>query len=419
MAEYLERIADKVLAAALSSSGAVLIEGAKWCGKTWTAARQARSSLLMQHPDEAANNLTLAKMKPSLLLEGDTPRLIDEWQLAPVLWDAVRYMVDQRGTVGQFILTGSAVPADNVTAHSGTGRIVRRKMRPMTLFESLESSGVVSLSALFAQAEPSGKSNLSVEQLAFALCRGGWPAAVVQGDTAALSQAFDYVDAVTNFDVSRVDEIEKNPARVRALLRSLARNTATQASITTLRADIGSNETDISEKTIASYLNALTRIHVVEDLPAWSPKLRSRTAIRSAATRHFVDPSIATAALRAAPERLLQDFNTFGLLFESLCIRDLRVYANAIDGDVFHYRDKSGLETDAIVQLRDGSWAAVEVKMGAADIDNAAANLNSLARKVDTEAMNQPAFLMVLTATQYAYRRDDGVLVVPIGCLRD
>jgi len=293
-------------------------------------------------------------------------------------------------------------------------------MRPMSLYESLESSGDISLKVLFDEnSDVAGVSTLTIERLAFALARGGWPAFVGENDNIALRRVYDYVDAVINIDVSRVDEVEKNPARVRALMRSLARNISTVANLATLRNDIGGNEEAVSDKTIASYLNALRRIFVIEDLPAWSPALRSKTAIRTSAKRHFIDPSIATAVLRATPDRLLGDFNTFGFLFESLCIRDLRVYAQALDGEVFHYRDKSGLEADAIVHLKDGRWGAVEVKMGAREIEDAALNLKALRDKIDLDKMREPSFLMVLTATDFAYRREDGVQIVPIGCLRD
>jgi len=418
--KYLSRIADKLLDTALQASGAVLIEGPKWCGKTRTAKEMAQSSLFMQDPDYTTAYLKAADAKPSLLLRGETPRLIDEWQLAPVLWDAVRFAVDERGVPGQFILTGSAVPMDNAMRHTGTGRISRMMMRPMSLYESLESSGDISLKVLFDEnSDVAGVSTLTIERLAFALARGGWPAFVGENDNIALRRVYDYVDAVINIDVSRVDEVEKNPARVRALMRSLARNISTVANLATLRNDIGGNEAAVSDKTIASYLNALRRIFVIEDLPAWSPALRSKTAIRTSAKRHFIDPSIATAALRATPDRLLGDFSTFGFLFESLCIRDLRVYAQALDGEVFHYRDKSGLEADAIVHLKDGRWGAVEVKMGAREIEDAAKNLKALRDKIDLDKMREPSFLMVLTATDFAYRREDGVQIVPIGCLRD
>ncbi len=418
--KYMKRIADNVLDIALEASGAVLIEGPKWCGKTRTAEERAGSKLLMQDPDYTESYLKAADTKPSLLLRGETPRLLDEWQMAPVLWDAVRYAVDQRGESGQFILTGSAVPTDNATAHSGTGRISRMFMRTMTLFESLESSGDVSLRALFdGSAETEGLSALTVEGLAFALTRGGWPASIGEKEQVALRRVYDYVDAVINIDVSRVDGVEKSPARVRALMRSLARNISTTANLTTIRNDIAGDEDTISEKTIASYVNALRRIFVVEDLPAWNPAMRSKTALRTSPKRHFTDPSIATAVLRATSDSLLTDFNTFGLLFESLCIRDLRVYAQAADGEVFHYRDRNGLEADAIVHLKDGRWGAIEVKMGAKEIEKAAENLKALKNRINLDKMREPSFLMVLTATELAYRRADGVHIVPIGCLKD
>ena len=417
--QYLPRISDIALDRALEAAGAVLIEGPKWCGKTRTAEERAASVLFMQDPDNKASYLKAADTKPSMLLQGETPRLLDEWQTAPVLWDAVRFAVDQRGENGQFILTGSAVPMDNVVQHTGTGRISRLMMRPMSLFESKESNGAVSLQSLFdSNSDIECFSPLTIEGLAFALARGGWPASVGQPEAAALRRVYDYVDAVINIDISRVDEIEKNPARVRALMHSLARNISTMATITTIKDDIAAEETSVSEKTISQYLNALRRIFVVEDLPAWSPAMRSKTTIRTSPKRHFVDPSIATAVLRAEPSRLFQDFNTFGLLFESLCVRDLRVYAQAIDGEVYHYHDKNDLEADAIVHLRDGRWGAVEVKMGAKEIEMAAQNLIALRDKVNTDKMKEPSFLMVLTATELGYRRDDGVLIVPIGCLR-
>jgi len=417
---YLSRLSDQELQTALQSSGAVLIEGAKWCGKTRTASVAAKSILYMQDPDNSTSYQVMADTKPSLLLKGETPRLIDEWQMAPVLWDAVRFEVDKREDVGQFILTGSAVPSDNLTAHTGTGRISRMLMRPMSLFESKESNGSVSLGSLFAKTQDiESISELSIERIAFALCRGGWPASVLKNETSALRMSRDYVEAVINQDVSRVDDVEKNPERVRLLLRSLARNVATMATLQTIKNDIEATDVTISDKTIGSYLNALRRIFVVEDLPAWLPSMRSRSAIRTSAKRHFVDPSIATAVLRTNPDGLLNDFNTFGLLFESLCTRDIRIYAQAIDGDVFHFRDKNGLESDLIVRLRDGRWAAIEVKLGNKQIEEAAQNLLALKAKIDEERMGQASFLMVITGGQYAYRRNDGVLVVPIGCLKN
>ncbi|MCL2440249.1 MAG: DUF4143 domain-containing protein [Treponema sp.] len=418
--KYLTRIADKVLNLALEASGAVLIEGPKWCGKTRTAEEKAASTLYMQDPDHTASYLKAADAKPSLLLAGSTPRLIDEWQMAPVLWDAVRFAIDQRRENSQFILTGSAVPEDNVVQHTGTGRISRMLMRPMSLFESLESNGSISLKTLFnGTIKEESYSSLTIEALAYALTRGGWPASIGQKESVALRQVYDYVDAVINIDVSRVDGVEKNPQRVRTLMRSLARNISTTANIATIQQDIAGGEQTISDKTIAAYHNALRRIFVVEDLPAWNPALRSKTAIRTSPKRHFIDPSIAAAVFRSTPDSLLSDFNTFGLLFESLCIRDLRIYSQAIDGEVFHYRDKNGLEADAIVHLKDGRWGAVEVKMGAKEIDIAAKNLITLRDKINLEKMKQPSFLMVLTGTELGYRRKDGVYIVPIGCLRE
>jgi len=362
----------------------------------------------------------LADTKPSLLLKGETPRLIDEWQISPVLWDAVRFEVDKRQDPGQFILTGSSVPADNVTAHTGTGRFARILMRPMSLYESRESNGTVSLAALFnGQNNIESVSDLSIEQIAFAVCRGGFPATIGKSDTTALRMSVDYVEAIINQDISRVDGIEKNPNRVRLLLRSLARNIATMASVQTILKDIESSENSISDKTFSLYYNALRRIFVVETMPAWSPSLRSKTAIRTSPKHHFVDPSIATAVMRINPAGVLKDFEYFGFLFEALCVRDVRVYAQHNDGDVFHYRDKSGLEADMIVALRDGSWGAIEVKLGNKQIEKAAENLIKLKEKIDAGKMRKPAFLMVLTGGQYAFRRKDGVFIVPIGCLKN
>ena len=418
---YRNRLCDAELQLALSASGAVLIEGAKWCGKTSTASHAAKSAVYMQDPDTAISLRAMADTKPSLLLKGDTPRLLDEWQVAPVLWDAVRFTVDQRGARGQFILTGSAVPPDNLTSHTGTGRISRMKMRPMSLFESMESNGQVSLKALFDHRaeEVEATSELTVEQIAFLICRGGWPASVGSTGNIALRMATDYVEAIIHQDVSRVDGIEKNPERVRLLLRSLSRNLSTMVTQETILKDIEARDVSISLKTLSAYLNALRRIFVVEDLPAWQPSLRSKTAIRTSEKRHFVDPSIATAVMRINPDGLLADFAYFGFLFESLCTRDVRIYSQAIDGDVFHYRDRNGLESDMIVRLRDGRWAAIEVKMGQKEIEEAAANLIKLNQQIDDEKMGKASFLMILTGGQFAYQRKDGVWVVPIGCLRD
>jgi len=419
--KYLSRLCDTELQLALKSAGAVLIEGAKWCGKTSTANNAAKSVVYMQDPDNTQSYQAMADTKPSLLLKGNNPRLIDEWQVAPVLWDAVRFEVDKRAERGLFILTGSAVPPENVTAHTGTGRISRMIMRPMSLFESLESNGQISIGALFngKQKETDAISDLTIEQIAFLICRGGWPASIGQEKETALRMARDYVEAIIHQDISRVDNIEKNPERVRLLLRSLARNISTTANYQTIKQDIEATDISISDKTISTYINALRRIFVVEDINAWSPSLRSKTAIRTSEKRHFVDPSLATAVMRINPEGVLADFEYFGFLFESLCTRDIRIYAQANDADVFHYRDKTGLEADLIIRQRNGKWAAIEIKLGNKQIEEAAQNLLTLRAKIDEEKMGKDAFLMIVTGGQYAYQRNDGIWVVPIGCLRD
>lgn len=417
---YLPRISDVLLTQKLRHSGAVLITGPKWCGKTATATIAAKSITYMQDPDRSLAYMAAADTKPSILLEGDVPHLIDEWQMAPILWDAVRFAVDQRQKSGQFILTGSAVPLDNATMHTGIGRISRLTMRTMSLYESQESNGTVSLHDLFEGKEITMEtSNLSIEQIAFVICRGGWPASVKMTPKDALELSRDYVEAIIHQDISRVDGVEKNPKRVQLLLRSLARNVATIASRQTILNDIEGDESGISIPTLDAYMNALRRIFVIEDQPAWSPSMRSKTALRTSSKRHFVDPSIATAVLRTSPKGLFEDFNTFGFLFESLCTRDMRIYAQANDGEVFHFRDKNGLEADMIVALNDGRWAAVEVKMGQKQIEEAAEHLKELERKVNDEKMGKPSFLMVLTGGEFAYKRKDGVIVVPIGCLKD
>lgn len=417
---YLPRISDRLIDRKLHTSGAVLITGCKWCGKTMSAEQFTKSVIYMQDPDKSATYLAMADTKPSLLLAGAEPRLIDEWQMAPVLWDAVRHEVDKRRKQGQFILTGSAVPIDDSTFHTGTGRISRLKMRTMSLYESKESNGSVSLKALFDGTQKEGAvSSLSVEEISYLICRGGWPMSLSLPREYALDMARDYVDAIVEEDVSRVDKIERNPQRVLTLLRSLARNICTMASNTTILADFGDSGSSMSMPTLDSYLNALRRIFVIEDVPAWSPSMRSKTALRTSAKRNFVDPSIAAASLRISPERLLNDFNTFGFMFESLCDRDMRVYAQANDGDIYHYRDKNELEADMIVALRDGRWAPVEVKLGQKQIEEAASHLIKLSEKIDSEKMGRPSFMMVLTAGEFAYQRKDGVWVVPLGCLRE
>lgn len=422
--EYKHRIADGILEKKLRSKGAVLIEGPKWCGKTTTAEQQARSILYMDNPASFESNLQMAEIDPGILLEGDTPRLVDEWQLAPKLWDTVRFEVDHRHQVGQFILTGSAVPSDEESMqHSGTGRFSWLTMRPMSLYESGESNGKVSLSHLFESCENIVATNsLRIDDIAFLICRGGWPfACSLQGD-AALAQAFDYVDAVIKKDVSRVDGTNRNITTTRLLMRSYARNQGSQATIGTIVADMMTNdENEIGVKTAGSYLDALRKIFVIEDSEAWNPNLRSKTAIRTANTRYFIDPSIGTAVLGLGPKDLINDLNTMGLFFETLCVRDLRIFADALDGQVFHYRDKSGLECDAVIHLRNGRYGLVEIKLGGDRLINeGASNLLALVDKINTDKMKEPSFLMVLTGTgDFAYRRKDGVYVVPIGCLKD
>lgn len=423
MEQYLPRIYDSLLKERLEASGAVLVEGTKWCGKTTTCTQVASSVLYMADPESREQNLVLADAQPSELLKGDKPRLIDEWQTAPKLWDAVRFEADKREDFGQFILTGSSVPPDSAgILHTGTGRISRLRMRPMSLYESGDSSGAVSLGSLFDDSDlPVAKAGATVNQLAFMLCRGGWPKSIGQPERIALRQARDYVDAVAESDISHVDGTQRDPHLARRLLRSYARMESSQTATAQIAADLRGNGPAFSDKTVNAYINALQRIFVVEDMPAWNPNLRSKTAIRTADTRHFVDPSIAAAAMGVGPEGALKDLKTFGFWFEGMCVRDLRIYADALDGEVFHYRDKTGLECDAVVELRDGRYGLIEVKLGGERLVNeGAANLLKLAGKLDTERMPRPSFLMVLTGTgQLSYTRPDGVMVVPVTTLRN
>ena len=424
MKKYRHRIADEILVRKLEGKGAVLIEGPKWCGKTTTAEQLAASILYMDDPEKMEQNISMAQLNPKRLLKGETPRLIDEWQLAPKLWDTIRFEVDHRSELGQFILTGSAVPAETKDiTHSGTGRFSWLTMRPMSLFESGDSSGDVSLKDLFDGAdEIDGVSDLDIDRLAFLVCRGGWPQAVDMSDEIALDQAMDYYDAVVRSDINRADNVQKNPEKVRRLMRSYARNQGSQVPNTVLVQDISANdEISISEETVASYLNALRKIFVIEDMPAWNPNLRSKTTIRSSDTRYYIDPSIAVASLGVGPNDLINDLKTFGFLFETLCMRDLRVFADSLNGAVYHYRDKDGQECDAVIHLRNGKYGLVEIKLGGEKlIAEGSKSLLSMANKIDTDKMNAPSFLMVLTGTgDYAYRRKDGVFVVPIGSLKN
>jgi len=423
MKEYYQRVSDKVLLEHLESKGAVLIEGTKWCGKTTSAKHIAKSVIEMDRPDMTEQYQQMARINPSNLLEGEVPHLIDEWQIATNIWNAVRYEVDRRGEFGQFILTGSSVPAAlDESMHTGTGRIVRMQMRPMSLFESKDSIGQVSLMDLFNKKDISAVDNHSIDEIAFLICRGGWPAALNHSKKVALKQAFDYYDAVVNDDISRVDRVKRDSERTKRILKSYARNVATQASLETIRSDIISNDVETFDKeALYGYLNALKRIFVIEDSPAWNPNLRSKTAIRTSDTRYFVDPSIAVAALGLGPTDLVNNLELMGLIFENLCVRDLRIYADALDGSVYHYRDKTGLECDAVIHLRNGSYGLVEVKLGGdQSINEGAESLLKLTSKIDTEKMKKPAFLMVLCGVApFAYKREDGVFVVPITCLKD
>lgn len=424
---YRHRIMDGLLKKKLQAKGAILIEGPKWCGKTTTAEEMTVGKIMLARTDVKEHLKRMLEIDTDAALAGDTPMLIDEWQTVPKLWDAVRYAVDQRREMGQFILTGSAVPdkkAEQEREHSGTGRFAWLTMRPMTLFESGESNGTVSLGKLFTVPEKLLERNeLRLQNIAFLICRGGWPMAVGLPEDIALEQAFDYYDAVTKEDVTKVDGVKRASERVQRLMRAYARHQGTQASIATLKEDLRNNATNtLDDNTISSYLDALRKIFVVEDMPAWNPNLRSKTAIRTADTRYFVDPSIATAALGLGPDDLMNDLNTMGLFFETLCVRDLRVFAEALNGKVYHYRDKNGLECDAVVHLRNGQYGLVEIKLGGESLINAGVKtLNKLEAQIDTSRMKAPAFKMILTAVgEYAYRRpEDGVYVVPIGCLRE
>ena len=433
---YKNRVADRLLAEKLEAFGAVLIEGPKYCGKTTLASQQAGSILSMADTDTLGQNLALARTNISRLLAGETPRLIDEWQIAPQFWDAVRNEVDKRNEDGQFMLTGSAVPPkpkkdengniieeENIH-HTGTGRISRLRLRTMSLWESEDSTGDVSLEELFINPDTvDGVSDIDLDRLAYLTCRGGWPNAVLKkSEKAALAQAFDYYDSVVSNDIKRVDDIDRDEELTKRIMRSYARNQGTQATVGTILADIKSNGDErMSDSTVYSYIKALKEIFVIEDSIAWNPNLRSKTAIRTSDTRYFIDPSIATAALGMGPKDLINDMETFGFIFETLAIRDLRVYADALDGKVYHYRDKNNLECDAVIHLRNGSYGLVEVKIGGAElIKEGAESLKTLSSKIDSTRMKTPSFMMVLTGIgKFAYKRpEDGVLVVPIGCLK-
>jgi predicted AAA+ superfamily ATPase len=422
MKKYLPRIIDKLLSDRLEAKGAVLLEGPKWCGKTTSAKEIAGSFISMDQPEMSKQYQSMAELSPLTLLEGETPRLIDEWQIAPNLWNAVRYEVDQRDEFGQFILTGSAVPAEiDESMHTGTGRISRLYMRPMSLYESEDSNGKVTIRDMFANKEISAKSDTDLAKIAFLICRGGWPKAVGLTEKQALFQAVDYFDAVVSADISRVDSVRRDKEKAKRFLKSYARNVGTRATLETIRQDVLANHTGTFDPvTLYSYRDALTKIFVIEDSPAWNPNLRSKVAIRTTDARYFVDPSIATAALQLSPKDLLNDLNTMGLIFENLCVRDLRIYADYLDGSIYQYRDSKGLECDAVIHLKDGSYGLIEIKLGGDSlIEEGAKNLKDLASKIDINKMKEPSFMLVLCAkAPFAYRRKDGVYVVPVTCLK-
>lgn len=427
MIEYKPRIADQLLSDKLEGMGAVLIEGLKWCGKTTTAEQKAHSIIYLDEPGKKRQYLDTAALDPQKLLAGKYPRLLDEWQIVPEIWDAVRFAVDHGNQDGMFILTGSAVPLQdkekNKISHTGTGRIGRIKMRTMSLWESQESTGEVSLKKLFSpDPQVSGKGETDLEKIAYYVCRGGWPKSISQRPQIALGRAFDYYDAIVNTDISRTDKTLTNPERIKLILRSYARHQGTQVSISAIREDIKNNDImGMDERTVAAYIETLRKIFVIEDMPSWNPNLRSKIAIRTSATRYFTDPSIASASLGLGPSDLINDLESFGLLFETLCARDLRVYSEALGGNVYHYRDSSGLECDAVIHLRNGSYGLIEIKLGGDNaIEYGAKTLEAMTKKIDATRMKAPSFKMILTAVgPFAYRRPDGIYVVPITTLKD
>ena len=429
MKNYLPRIIDEILKERLDAVGAVLLAGPKWCGKTTTATEQAKSVLKLQDPDKIKGYLATAEVKPSVLLKGEKPRLIDEWQMAPVLWDAVRNAVDEENKEGLFILTGSTSVDDSKIMHSGTGRISRMVMYTMSLYESGESNGKISLSELFENKDidiDGVMSELSIEELIFAACRGGWPSSLnKKTDKAKLFEAYNYIGNICDSDASTVDGVKKSPERVRAVLQSYARNISTLATDNSILEDVCANYSDISIPTLNSYIGALERLYVIEDVKAWCPAIRSKTAIRSCKKREFTDPSIAVAALGLTPERLMMDFYTFGFIFECLCIRDLKIYSTMMDGRVSYYHDRYGLEADAVLHLSDGRYALIEFKLGGSRIEEGATHLlelQALIKKANVEKkakLKEPDLLIVLTGGEMAYERPDGVKIIPIGCLKD
>lgn len=426
--KYKERIADDIIKRKLNSSGAVLVVGPKWCGKTTTSEQHSCSVNYISDPMNLNKNLILAEININSLLEGEKPKLLDEWQIIPQLWDAVRFAVDHSKGVGQFILTGSAVPMDDEEQkkihHTGTGRITTLRMRPMSLWESGDSNGKISLQYLFDNPDSMilAESSSSIEDIAFLMCRGGWPIATTLRKEYALETAFSYYKAVTEVDISRVDGVKRSSTRAKRLMRSLARHQGSQVTLSGIKTDMASNDTEsLDVETVSSYIEALKKIYVIEDMEAWNPNLRSKAAIRTTDTRYYVDPSIAAAALGIGPADLVNDLNTMGLLFETMAVRDLRIYAESIDGDVFHYRDSNGLECDSVIHLRNGRYGFIEIKLGGqALIEEGAKTLNKFESLIDKKKMNGPSFKMILTAVgSLAYKREDGIYVVPIDCLKN
>lgn len=426
MGKYLKRCIDTRLKDKLDCSGAVWIKGPKWCGKSTTAEQVANSFVYMQSRKERDQNIALAKNAPELFLSGKTPKLIDEWQVIPFIWDDIRFEIDQRDAFGQFILTGSASPLNSQEEqemqHSGVGRISTIVMRPMSLFESLDSNGAISLNSLFKgeKVAPAVCDKKLIDYAQYA-CRGGWPKSVGMSEKVSIEIARNYYDGLVENDIKSVDGVSRDIDKLKAFMRSYARNISTECSIQTIVNDIkGYDNKIVSDETVRNYIKALEKLYVIEDIKAWSPNLRSKTTIRTSPTRHFIDPSIACRALGAYKEDLINDLKTFGLIFEDMAVRDLKIYADKLYGDVYHYRDKNGLEIDAIIHLDNGKWAAFEVKLHDSDrIEEGAINLLKFASLIDEQKMKKPEFLMVITATEYAYQREDGVWIVPLACLKD
>lgn len=423
MDKYIPRIADEILARKLKSSSAVLITGPKWCGKSTTAMQKAGSVVKLQDPMDRDYNIAMARAFPSKFLEGETPRLIDEWQDVPSLWDSIRSESDIRDKFGQFILTGSVIIKDesNVIRHSGTGRIARMKMSTMSQYEIGNSSGEVSLSDLFNHPNSfvDGSNEYDLEDMARIICRGGWPKSIGVDDEVAYDIVDNYYSSLIEEDILRIDNIRRSPDVCSRILRSYARNISSMASIMTIQKDSERSSSSPSWNTISSYVDALKRLFVIDNMPAWNPSIRSKTAIQSSDTLHFADTSVAISALGLSPNRLLNDLNTFGLIFEDFCVHELRCYAEPLNGKVSHYRDNLGLEADAVVHLKDGRWAPIEIKLFDPDrINEGAKNLKKLVNRIDTSKMNEPSFMMVITAGRKAFRREDGVYICPITCLR-